>query len=74
LNNITEIFFDMIKVLENSIEIHLIDSVWGALIYLLDAKHNLFKNKNIYLYAFRKHHKMFTEPVKLKNWKIINKV
>ena len=72
LNNTTEIFFDMIKILENSIEIHLIDSVWGAFIYLLDAKYNLFKNKNIYLYPLRGHTEMFIDPIKLKNWKIVN--
>ena len=33
LNGITNIFFDYIKILENSIEIHLLDSVWGALVY-----------------------------------------
>lgn len=72
LNNTTEIFFDMIKILEKSIEIHLIDSVWGAFIYLLDAKYNLFKNKNIYLYPLRGHTEMFIDPIKLKNWKIVN--
>jgi hypothetical protein len=72
LKGISNIFFDMIKVLENAIEIHLKDSVWGALIYQLDAKYRIFKNKKIVLYPERGYVKMFTEPVKLNNW-IINK-
>ena len=52
LNGISNIFFDMIKVLENAIEIHLLDSVWGAFIYQLDAKYRLFQSKKIIiLYA-----------------------
>jgi len=71
LNGISTIFFDMIKVLENAIEIHLLDSIWGAFIYQLDAKYKLFENKKIVLYAKRGYSQMFNEPVKLKNWKII---
>jgi hypothetical protein len=71
LNEISEIFFDYIKVLENSIEFHLLDSSWGALIYILDCKYGLFKDKKIYLYAKRGYTKMFTEPILLPNWEII---
>lgn len=71
LNDISNIFFDMIKVLENAIEIHLLDSVWGALIYQLDAKYKLFKNKKIILYAKRGYREMFSVPIKLDNWEII---
>ena len=58
----------MIKVLENAIEIHLLDSVWGALIYQLDAKYKLFQSKKIILYAKRGYNAMFLSPVKLDNW------
>lgn len=71
LNGISNIFFDMIKVLENAIEIHLLDSVWGGLIYQLDAKYRLFKNKKIILYNKRNWSTMFLSPVKLDNWIII---
>jgi len=71
LNGISNIFFDTIKILENAIEIHLLDSVWGAFIYLLDAKYRLFKNKKIILYAKRGYIKMFEEPIKLDNWIIL---
>ena len=70
LNGISNVFFDMIKVLEHSIEIHLLDSVWGAFIYQLDAKYGLFKGKKIVLYPKRSYRAMFTEPVKLDNWVI----
>lgn len=68
LNGISEIFFDYIKVLENSKEMHLLDSVWGAFIYLLDCKYKLFENKKIYLYPRRGYTSMFIEPIKLNNW------
>jgi len=70
LNNISNIFFDIIKILENAIEIHLLDSVWGAFIYQLDAKYKLFQNKKIILYAKRGYRSMFEEPIKLDNWVI----
>lgn len=68
LNGISNIFFDMIKILENAIEIHLLDSVWGALIYQLDAKYKLFQSKKIILHAKRGYHAMFLNPIKLDNW------
>ena len=71
LNGISNIFFDMIKILENAIEIHLLDSVWGALIYQLDAKYRLFQSKKIILYAKRGYKEMFLNPIKLDNWEII---
>jgi hypothetical protein len=73
LNQISNVYFDYIKVLENALEIHLLDSSWGALCFLLDSKYKLFKNRNIpiYLYAKRGYTQMFLEPVKLDNWNII---
>jgi len=71
LNGKTNIFFDYIKILENAIEIHLLDSVWAVLIYLLDCKYQLFNNKKIFLYNKRGYRKMFEEPIKLENWIII---
>ena len=68
LNKRSNIFFDYIKILENSIEFHLIDSSWGAFIYLLDAKYRLFSNKKIYLYLTRNYIKMFEDPILLDNW------
>lgn len=72
LNGQSDIFFDYIKILENAIEFHLLDSVWGAFIYMLDCKYKLFHNKKIYLYVKRSgHRKMFEEPIKLDHWIII---
>jgi hypothetical protein len=67
LNKKSNIFFDYIKILENSIEFHLIDSSWALFIYLLDAKYGLFKKKKIYLYARRNYSCFFKEPL-LDNW------
>lgn len=71
LNQISDTMFDYIKILENSRELHLLDSVWGAFCYLLDAKYSLFKHIKVYIYIIRGHVKMFTEPVKLDNWIIM---
>jgi len=68
LNNTTNIFFDYIKILENAKEIHLFDSVWASVIYLLDSKYGLFKHIPIKVYCLRGYQQMFTEPIKLKNW------
>jgi hypothetical protein len=68
LNRKSDIFFDYIKILEKSIELHVIDSCWGCFIYLLDCKYRLFKDKKIYLYPQRNYIKMFQDPVKLDNW------
>jgi hypothetical protein len=68
LNGTSNKFFDMIKILENAKEIHLLDSVWGAFIYLLNAKYNLFKNIKVYLYPKRNFILMFRDPILLENW------
>lgn len=72
LNGITNNIFEYIKVLEHAKEIHLLDSIWGALIYQLDSKYHLFKDKKIVLYAKRGYIPMFTEPYILSNWIICN--
>ena len=69
LNLKSNTFFDYIKVLINSAEMHLIDSVWGALIFQLDAKYGLFGHIPIYLYPLRNHHNIFNNS-KLNNWTI----
>jgi len=71
LDKISNIFFDFIKIIENSIEIHLLDSSWAVFIYLLDCKYKLFSNKKIFLYNKRDYRKMFEDPIKLPNWIII---
>ena len=68
LNKSTEIFFDYIKILENAKEFHILDSCWGAFIYLLDCKYRLFKDKTIFLYSLRNYRKMFQHPIQLENW------
>lgn len=42
--------FSFIKVLSNSKEIHLVDSVWASVIYNLDMSNFMFRNTMIYLY------------------------
>ena len=71
LNQSSEIFFDMIRVLQHAEELHLIDSVWAGLCYLMDAKYGLFHQKPVYVYCYRDFHRMFLEPVKLPNWTVV---
>lgn len=71
LNQSSEIFFDYIRVLQHAEEIHVIDSVWAGLCYLMDAKYGYFHQKPIYVYCYRDFHRMFTEPVTLPNWNIV---
>jgi hypothetical protein len=68
LNGVSDTFFDYIKILENAQEIHLLDSVWSAIIYLLDAKYSLFKNIKIYIYCKRGYYDMYKKPIQLSNW------
>lgn len=72
LNQSSDIFFDYIRVLQHAEELHLIDSVWAAICYMLDAKYGLFHGKPIYVYCFRNFERMFTEPVSLPNWHILS--
>lgn len=71
LNQKTDTFFDYIKILENAIELHLMDSCWACFVYLLDTKYRLFKNKVISLYPQRNYIKMFQDPIRLDNWLFI---
>ena len=71
LNKSTYTFFDYIKVLENSKEIHLIDSVWAAIIYLLDSRYGLFSHIPIRVDCLRGYKPMFLEPIKLDNWVVV---
>jgi hypothetical protein len=71
LNQLTNTFFDAIKILEGASELHLIDSSWAALCYHIDAKYGLFSKIPITVYCLRKFNKMFTWPTTLPNWTII---
>jgi hypothetical protein len=71
LNQASEIFFDYLRILQHAEEIHVIDSVWAGLCYLMDAKYGVFHEKPVYVYCYRDFHRMFSEPVKLPNWTII---
>jgi hypothetical protein len=71
LGGISTYFFDMVKVIQNAKEIHLIDSVWATLIYLLQARYDLFSTIPITVYCKRGYVSMYTEPISLQNWNLI---
>lgn len=64
-------FFDMLKVLMHAKEIHLIDSVWAAICYHIDASEGLLSHVPITVYCYRGYSQMFTEPKRLPNWTIV---
>jgi hypothetical protein len=70
LDKSSYVFWDMVKVLQNASEIHVIDSVWAAVCYLLDARYGLLSHVPITVYCHRNLHKMFTQPKRLPNWTI----
>lgn len=52
LDKCSNVFFDMIKVMENAKEIHIMESVWCAVIYLLQKKYDLFKDIQIFIHNY----------------------
>ena len=68
LNKKSDIFFDYIKIFQNAKEIHLIDSLWACIYYLIDSKYGIFKDKIINVYCYRGHDYMFLYPKQNKNW------
>lgn len=81
LDNSTSNPFEAITLLQRSKEIHLIDSMWAAVCYLLDAKYSFFRSSSIpiFLYPYRdrggaclpSNSYPELEPAKLANWTII---
>jgi hypothetical protein len=72
INKMSDNFFDCLKILENAKELHLIDSSWACILYLMDAKYGIMKNKRVNLYAKRGYGEMFRSPKPLLNWNIIS--
>lgn len=71
LDEISTTFFDMITVLLNAKEIHLIDSAWAVIIFLLERRYNIFSNKNITIYCKRGYYDMFKTDHILNNINIV---
>jgi hypothetical protein len=68
LDKISDYFFDMFMVLEHAKEIHVIDSVWAAVIYHLQAKYGICSSIPVYISYKRSYEEMFSSPVKHSNW------
>ena len=61
---------DQIKILENSKEIHLIDSNYSVLIYFLSFNNEILKNKKIFLHKYTRENRdtlIYTNPTP-NNW------
>lgn len=72
LNGSTDTFFDYIKILEGAQEIHLLDSVWAALLYLLQGRYSICSDIPITVYCNRGYTSMFSEPRQYTNWRIVS--
>lgn len=70
LHQISPHMFDAIKILQNAKGIYLIDSLWAAICYHLDAKYRLFSHIPVTVYCLRNYKTMFTKPVNLPNWQV----
>jgi hypothetical protein len=53
LNGIIENPFLFVEVLKNAKEIHLVESIWASVVYLLDSKYKLFSDKKVNIYPFK---------------------
>lgn len=71
LDQKTNVFFDFIKILCYSKELHLIDSSWAALVYMIQGKYDLCSDIPVFLYNKRNYSGMFKEPYIFKNWTFI---
>lgn len=71
LNQSSPMFFDYIRILQHAKAIHVIDSVWAAICYMIDAKYGMLETVPVYLYCHRGFHRMFTQPVHRPNWTIV---
>jgi hypothetical protein len=52
LDNASDNMIDQLMLIENSEEIHLLDSSYSCLIYFMCLKFNFYKNKKIYIHAY----------------------
>lgn len=81
LHGLAQNIFSSIKILEGAKEIHLVDSVWAAFCYLIDAKYKIFENIPVYIHPLinrfgglihsHQHPFQKLEPIHLPNWQII---
>lgn len=72
LGETTGIFFDAIRVLQHAKAIHVLDSVWAAVCYMIDAKYGILETVPVYVYCQRDFYRMFTQPVHRPNWTIVH--
>jgi hypothetical protein len=72
LGESTDTFFDAIRVLQHAKAIHVLDSVWAAVCYMIDAKYGMLETVPVYVYCQRDFHRMFTQPVHRPNWTIVS--
>ena len=72
LGESTDTFFDAIRVLQHAKAIHVLDSVWAAVCYMIDTKYGMLETVPVYVYCNRDFHRMFTQPVHRPNWTIVS--
>lgn len=71
LGESSETFFDAIRVLQHAKAIHVLDSVWAVVCYMIDTKYGMLETVPVFVYCQRDFKRMFTQPVELPNWTIV---
>jgi len=71
LTNVSEILVDQLEIIKNAKEVHLIDSVYSVLLYLLFKKYNYTTEGNIHIYFRQNRHRKFYENPLIDNNKWI---
>jgi hypothetical protein len=74
INNISKVMVDMIPILENAKEIHLIDSSYSVMVYHLAFKNNKIAKINKYLYSLNRAErdiKIYEHP-NAPNWHLVS--
>ena len=71
LNYSSELILDMIMVIENASEIHIVSTFWSLIIYYLQKKYNLFHKIPIFFHSYVRHGRLeglYHEHGTLTNW------
>lgn len=71
----SDLVFDMIKIIENAKELHLVSTFWALIIYYMQHKYNLFSKIPIFFHSYVRHGRLeclYKEYETFDNWTFYN--
>jgi hypothetical protein len=71
----SDLVFDMIKIIENAKELHLVSTFWALIIYYMQHKYNLFSKIPIFFHSYVRHGRLeclYKEYGTFDNWTFYN--